>query len=52
MLKNNEIDKVLITEEEIKEKVSELGEKITRDYQGKNLIFIGVLRGAVIFMAD
>ena len=52
MLKNNEIDEILITEEEIKEKVSELGEKITRDYQGKNLIFIGVLRGAVIFMAD
>jgi len=52
MLKNNEIDEILITEEEIKEKVSELGKKITRDYQDKNLIFIGVLRGAVIFMAD
>jgi len=43
MLKNNEIDEILITEEEIKEKVSELGKKITRDYQGKDLVF-GVVR--------
>jgi len=46
MLKNNEIDKVLITEEEIKEKVSELGEKITRDYQGKNLYFYRRVKGS------
>ncbi|MCG2820812.1 MAG: hypoxanthine phosphoribosyltransferase, partial [Candidatus Atribacteria bacterium] len=52
MLKNNEIDEILITEEEITEKVFELGKKITRDYQDKDLVFIGVLRGAIIFMAD
>ena len=52
MLKNYEIDEILITEEEIREKVTELGKKITRDYQGKDLVFIGVLRGAVIFMSD
>ena len=52
MLKNNEIDEILITEEEIREKVLELGKKITQDYQDKDLVFIGVLRGAVIFMAD
>src|SRR5665648_1138534 len=52
MLKNNEIDEILITEEEIREKITELGKKITRDYQGKDLVFIGVLRGAVIFMSD
>ena len=52
MLKNNEIDEILITEEEIREKVTELGKKITRDYQGKDLVFIGVLRGAIIFMSD
>ncbi|OQY41042.1 hypoxanthine phosphoribosyltransferase [Candidatus Atribacteria bacterium 4572_76] len=44
MLKNNEIDEILITEGEIREKVIELGGKITRDYQGKDLVFIGVLR--------
>ncbi|PQP32791.1 hypoxanthine phosphoribosyltransferase, partial [Desulfobacteraceae bacterium SEEP-SAG10] len=37
MLKNKEIDEILITEEEIREKVTELGKKITRDYQGKDL---------------
>ncbi|MEA1939095.1 MAG: hypoxanthine phosphoribosyltransferase [Candidatus Caldatribacteriota bacterium] len=52
MLKNNEIDEILITEEEIKEKIAELGKKITKDYQNKNLVLVGVLRGAVIFMAD
>lgn len=52
MLSNNEIDEILITEEEIKEKIAELGKKITEDYKGKNLVFIGVLRGAVVFMSD
>jgi len=52
MLSNNEIDEILITEKEIKEKIKELGKKITEDYKGKDLVFIGVLRGAVVFMAD
>ena len=52
MLKNKEIDEILITEEQIREKITELGKKITQDYQGKDLVFIGVLRGAVVFMAD
>jgi len=52
MLKNNEISEILITEEEIKNKITELGKKISKDYKGKNLILVGVLRGAVIFMAD
>jgi len=52
MLNNKEIYEILITEEQIKEKIAELGKKITQDYQGKNLVFVGVLRGAIIFMAD
>ncbi len=52
MLSNNEVDEILITEKEIKEKIEELGKKITEDYKGKDLVFIGVLRGAVVFMAD
>jgi len=47
-----DIEKILITEEEIKKRVKELGQQISQDYQGKNLLVIGVLRGAVIFMAD
>ena len=52
MLKNNEINEILITEEEIENKITELGKKISQDYKDKNLILIGILRGAVIFMAD
>jgi len=52
MLKNREIDEILITEEKKKKKITELGKKITQDYRGKDLVFVGVLRGAVIFMAD
>ncbi|MBR3382890.1 MAG: hypoxanthine phosphoribosyltransferase [Clostridia bacterium] len=48
----NDIDRVLFTEEQIAEKVRELGERITRDYAGKNPLLICILRGAVPFFAD
>ena len=44
--------KVLISEEKIKEKIEELGAQISKDYQGKDLLMICVLKGAVVFMAD
>ena len=47
-----DLDKILITEEEIKKKVKELGEAITRDYQGKELLVVGILKGSVVFMGD
>lgn len=43
---------VLVTEEQIRARVKELGAAITADYQGKTPIFVGVLRGAFLFMAD
>lgn len=46
------LDEILINEGQIKEKISELGYKISRDYEGKNLLVVGLLRGAVVFMAD
>lgn len=48
----SDIKEVLFTEEEIQSKVRELGEKITEDYKGKNLFLLGILKGAVPFMAD
>jgi hypoxanthine phosphoribosyltransferase len=42
----------LITEDEIQEKVNELASRISSDYEGKELVVIGVLKGAWIFMAD
>ena len=47
-----DVKNVLISEEEIREIVRELGAKITRDYKGKNLFLITVLKGAVVFLAD
>ncbi len=46
------VEKILISEEEIQRRVQELGEKITKDYQGREIRVVGVLRGAFIFMAD
>jgi hypoxanthine phosphoribosyltransferase len=48
----SDIDRVLIREDELSQKVAELGKRITRDYQGKNLLLISVLKGSVVFMAD
>jgi hypoxanthine phosphoribosyltransferase len=50
MLKD--IQEVLVTNEEIKEKVKELAKKISDDYNGKDLILIGVLKGGFVFLAD
>lgn len=47
-----DIEKVLFTQEDIEGIVSRLGEEITRDYAGKDLVLIAVLRGAVVFMGD
>lgn len=49
---NQDIAKVLLSEEEIKQRVVELGKQITEEYQGKDLVIVGVLRGAFVFLAD
>lgn len=46
------IDRVLYSAEQIQQKVSQLGQQISRDYQGKSLHLVGVLRGALPFLAD
>ena len=48
----NDILSVLLTEEQLREKVSELGARITEDYRGKKPLFLGVLKGCFVFMAD
>jgi hypoxanthine phosphoribosyltransferase len=47
-----EIGEVLVTAEELQRRVSELGEEISRDYAGKPLLLVGVLKGAVFFLSD
>jgi hypoxanthine phosphoribosyltransferase len=48
----NDIERVLITGDEIQGKIRELGERITEDYRGKELLLVGVLKGAFVVMAD
>jgi hypoxanthine phosphoribosyltransferase len=47
-----DIQEVLITEDEIQDKISELGKQVTEDYRGRDLLLVGVLKGAFVFMAD
>lgn len=48
----NDIERVLISEEELGNIVKRIGEQITQDYTGKDLLLVSVLKGSVIFMAD
>lgn len=43
---------VLIEEKEIKKRVNELAKQISKDYKGKDLVVVGILKGSVFFMAD
>ena len=46
------IEKILVDREAIAEKTKELGRKISQDYEGKELILVGVLKGGFMFLAD
>jgi hypoxanthine phosphoribosyltransferase len=46
------IGEVLVSEERLQARVAELGAEISRDYEGRDLVMIGVLKGAVLFLSD
>jgi len=46
------VEKILVTEEQIKARIAELGAQITKDYEGKKLIVVGILKGAIVFYSD
>ncbi len=48
----NDIQEVLYSEQQIQDKIKEMGERISRDFEGRNPLVICVLKGAFIFMAD
>jgi hypoxanthine phosphoribosyltransferase len=48
----DDIDQVLVSEEQIQARVVELGRRISEDYQGHELLLIGLLRGAIVFLSD
>ena len=47
-----DVEKVLITADEIADKITDLAKQITEDYRGKDLLLVGVLKGAFVFMSD
>lgn len=51
-LKHPDIDRVLLDEEKIQRRVRELGKEIAKDYKGKRLVLVGILKGSVLFLSD
>ena len=51
-IQDKDMESVLFSEEELKQRVKEMGAQITADYQGKQPLLVSVLRGSYIFMAD
>jgi len=48
----DDIKEILFSEEVIQKRIKEMGDEINRDYTGKSLLFLGVLKGCFIFLAD
>jgi hypoxanthine phosphoribosyltransferase len=49
---DNDIEEILLSHEQIQAKVAEIGAEITRDYADRDLLLVGVLKGAFVLMAD
>ncbi|MFD3155552.1 hypoxanthine phosphoribosyltransferase [Haloimpatiens sp. FM7330] len=49
---NNDIKEILYSQEQLKDKIKEIGKNINRDYEGKDLVLVGILKGSVMFMSD
>ena len=49
---HQDIEEILVSEDQLKQKVKQLGEQISEDYKGLNPLFIGILKGAVPFLSD
>jgi hypoxanthine phosphoribosyltransferase len=49
---DNAIGETLVAQEDLQRRVAELGREVSRDYDGRELVMVGVLKGAVLFLAD
>ena len=49
---DRDIEKILLTEQQIQDRIRELGQVLTAEYEGKNPVVVGVLKGVVVFYAD
>ena len=48
----DDVERILFSQEQLQKRIKELGEEITKDYAGKKILVVGILKGALIFMAD
>ncbi|HEV2728112.1 MAG TPA: phosphoribosyltransferase family protein, partial [Solirubrobacterales bacterium] len=51
-MSDSAIGETLVAREDLQRRIAELGAEISRDYEGRELILVGVLKGAVLFLAD
>jgi hypoxanthine phosphoribosyltransferase len=50
--KNDSLGQILVTEEQLNDRIRELAAEVSRDYEGKDVLLLGVLKGAVFFLSD
>ena len=48
----DDVERILVSEDELRDICRRLGEQISKDYAGKRLLLVSVLKGAVVFMSD
>src|SRR5436853_2326583 len=48
----DDIDHILVTEEQLRDEIARMGSRLAREYEGKDLLLVGVLRGAIMFIVD
>jgi hypoxanthine phosphoribosyltransferase len=46
------VGEILVSPEQLQRRIAELGDEVNRDYEGRDLVMVGVLKGAVVFIAD
>ena len=51
-MRHREIGEVLVQADDLQHRVRQLGEEITKDYEGRELLLVGVLKGAIFFLSD
>jgi len=51
-MRDPQIGEILVQADDLRNRIKELGKEITRDYQGRDLLLVGVLKGAVFFLSD
>lgn len=49
---NKDVKEILLSEETLHERIKEMGAQISKDYEGRELILLGILKGSVVFMSD